>query len=65
MSVPDVREEVNLILRCEQSSTDRVNRRVTPALVVETASLVEVVEELAIGFASPEIKVADLEVTPD
>lgn len=65
MSVPNVREKVNLILRCEQGSTDRVNGRVTPALVVEAAGLVEVVEELAVGFASPEIKVANLKVTPD
>lgn len=65
MSVPNVREEVNLILRCEQSSTDRVDGCVTPALVVEAAGLVEVFEEFAVSFASPEIKVANLEVTPD
>lgn len=65
MPVPDVREEVKLILGCKQSSADGVNRRVAPAFVVEAAGLVEVVEELAISFASPEIKVTNLEVTPD
>lgn len=65
VSVPNVREEVKLVLRCEQSSADGVNWCVAPTLVVEAACLVEVVEEFAIGFASPEVEVANLEVTPN
>ncbi len=34
-------------------------------LVVETALLIEEVEELGVCFTSPEVKVANLEVTPD
>lgn len=56
---------MELVLGGEQSGANRVNRSITPALVVEAAGLVEVVEELAVGFASPEVEVADLEVGPD
>lgn len=63
--VPDIREEVELVLRCKQCSADGVNGCVAPALVVETTSLVEVLEEFAIGFASPEVEITDLEVAPD
>lgn len=65
VSVPNVREEVELVLRCEQSSANGVNWCVAPTFVVEAACLVEVVEEFAIGFASPKVEVADLEVTPN
>ena len=34
-------------------------------LVVETAFLVEEVEELGVSLATPEVHVTDLEVTPD
>ena len=34
-------------------------------LVVETAFLVEEVEELGVRLTPPEVKVTDLEVTPD
>ena len=40
----------------EESGTD---------LVVEAACGVEVVEELGVGFAAPEVHVCDLEVAPD
>lgn len=34
-------------------------------LVVEAALRLEMIEELAVRFASPELHVGDLEVTPD
>lgn len=65
MPVPNVLEEMKLVFRREQCSANGVDRCVAPAFVVETASLVEVVEELAVGFASPKIEVANLKVTPN
>jgi hypothetical protein len=34
-------------------------------LIIETTLLVEEVEELHVGFASPQVHVGDFEVTPD
>lgn len=34
-------------------------------LIVESTLFVEEIEELAIGFATPEVEVTNLEVTPD
>lgn len=34
-------------------------------LVIETTLLIEIVEELRVGFASPEVHITDFEVTPD
>jgi hypothetical protein len=42
-----------------------VDGRVAPALVVEAASGLEVIEIGRVGFAAPEVKVADLEVAPE
>ena len=38
---------------------------ITPALIVKATVLVKVIEEFRVSFASPEIKVTNLEVTPD
>jgi biotin carboxylase len=62
MPVTDVLEKVDLVLAREQGRADRVHGGITPALIIEPALLVEVVEELGVGFASPEIEVANLEV---
>lgn len=65
MPVPNIVEEVDLVLAREERRTNRVHRRVTPALVVKPALLVEVVKELGVALATPEVEVADLEVRPD
>ena len=44
---------------------DKALRSGRTYLVVETTFLIEEVEELGVGFAPPEVKVANLEVTPD
>ena len=63
--VPDLAEEMDLVFGEEEPGSDRVHRRVAPALVVEAALGVEEVEELAVTFSSPEIQVANFKVTPD
>ena len=65
VSVSDIIEEMNLVFPCEERGSDRVYRRVTPSLVVESALLVEILEELAICFTAPEVQIANFEVTPD
>jgi len=71
----------NLFLLGEQGSANAVNGSVTPALdtvstlsakswiethfVVEASCPVEVVEELGISFASPQVHIANFKVTPD
>lgn len=42
-----------------------MNWSVAPALVVEPAFGVEVVEEFGVGFGAPEVHVGDFEVGPD
>jgi hypothetical protein len=65
MPVPNIIEEMDLVLVRKESGTDRVHWRIPPALVIETALLVEEVEELGVGLAPPEVEGADLEVGPD
>lgn len=42
-----------------------LQKRISTNLVVETTLFIEEVEELAVGFASPQVHVGDFEVTPD
>lgn len=65
MPIPNIGEEVELVFWCEQRCSNRVYRSISPAFVVETASRVQMIEEFAVGLASPEVKVTYLEVTPD
>ena len=65
MPVPDIREEVELVFGCKQSSTDRVNGGITPSFIVKATGLVEMVEEFAVRLSSPEVEVADFKVGPD
>jgi hypothetical protein len=65
MSVSDIVEEVYLILPSKKCRTYAVYGRVTPALVIEATLFVEVLEELGVGFAPPEVHVGDLEITPE
>lgn len=81
-------EEVDLLLLCEECSTNTMHRCIAPSLkemtndrlalhtitktirrgpylIVETTLLIKEVEELAVCFASPEIQVTNLKVTPD
>jgi D-ribose pyranose/furanose isomerase RbsD len=63
--IPDIIEEMDLVLIRKESGTDRVHWRISPTLVVEPALLVEEVEELGVGLAPPEVEGADLEIGPD
>ena len=65
MLVANVAEPVDLALILKQTESDTVHRRITPALVEEASSTVEVVEVLAVLLAAPEAQVADLEVRPE
>ena len=50
MPVPDILKEMNLALVGEKSSCNRVNGSISPAFIVESSGLVEVVEILEIRF---------------
>jgi hypothetical protein len=63
--VPNIIEEMDLVLVRKESGTDRVHWRISPTLVVKPALLVEEVEELGVGLAPPEVEGTDLEVGPD
>ena len=65
MSVSNIVEEVDLIFAREEGGADGMNRRVAPSLVVEPALGIEVLEELAVRLAAPEVEVSDLEIAPD
>lgn len=49
----------------KQPSANRVNRRISPALVVEAAGGLKVLKVGRIGLAAPEVEVADLEIAPE
>jgi hypothetical protein len=56
---------MDLVFRQENSGTDTVDRSVAPSLVKEASVLVELVEEVRVGLASPEIEVTNLKVRPE
>lgn len=62
VAVADVIEEVQLVLGREQSCSDGVNRGISPALIVEAAGRVEVVEELRVLLRPPEVEVTNFKV---
>lgn len=57
MSVADVVKEMDLILPSEQGCSDRVDRRITPPLVIEAACFVQVFEEFHIRLRPPEVQI--------
>lgn len=65
VTVSNIVKPVDLRLVGEQSSADRVDRRVSPSLVIETTLFVEVIKELAIRFRTPKVEIPDLKVGPD
>jgi hypothetical protein len=65
MFIPNIIKEMNLALIREQSGSNRMNGRISPSLVVETAFRIEVFEKLHVCFASPEIEIADFEIGPE
>lgn len=62
--VGNVVEEVNLLLLQQQAGGDGVYRRVTPALVEESAVLVERLKEVGVGLGPEPVQVANLKVGP-
>lgn len=65
MSVSNIFEEVNLVFGREQSSGDRMDRRIAPPFIIEASLLVEVIEKVDIRLGPPEVEIADLKVGPD
>jgi hypothetical protein len=65
MSVTNLFEEVNLILPGEERSSKAVNGSISPAFVVEATLLVKMLEVLCVSLPAPEVKISDLEITPD
>lgn len=65
MPVPNIVEEVNLVLLCEECCSNTVDRRIAPTFVVKATLLVKEIEKLLITFGSPQVKTADLKVAPD
>lgn len=62
--VGNVVEEVNLLLLERQTGGNRVDGSVAPALVEETAVLVEGVKVVDVCGATQPVEVADFEVGP-
>jgi hypothetical protein len=81
MSIPDVIEEVNLLLLREQCGSDAMDRGISPTLfqiklcpkackhkthlVIESTLLIKVFEKFGICLASPKVEIRDLKVAPD
>jgi len=65
MPITDIVEKVDLILVCKKSCADAVNWGVSPALIVEPALGVKMLEELHVRLATPESQVTNLKVTPE
>lgn len=81
MSIPNVIEEVNLLLLREQCGSDAMDWCISPTLfqiklrpkackhkahlIIESTLLIEVFEEFGICLASPEVKISNLKVAPD
>ena len=63
--VSDITEEVDLILVCEESSSDAVDGGITPSFVVKATLVVEEFKELRVRLVAPEVEIANLEVRPD
>ena len=64
MLVPDILEPMDLTRILKQPKSDGVHRRITPALVKEPTSPVQMLEIRLIRFRAPEIHVGDFEVGP-
>lgn len=62
--VGDILEEVNLLLLKEKTSSDRVDRSITPSLVEETTVLVKRLEEIEVRLASEPGQATNLKVGP-
>ena len=62
--VGNVIEEVDFLLLECQAGCDGVDGGISPALVEETAVLVESIEVVEVGRAAEPIEVADFEVGP-
>lgn len=65
MLVPNIIEEMNLVLAREQCGSNGVHWCVAPTFVVETAFGVKMVEVFGISFGTPEAEVADFKIGPD
>jgi hypothetical protein len=65
MSIPDVIEEVNLLLLREQCGSDAMDRGISPTLVIESTLLIKVFEKFGICLASPKVEIRDLKVAPE
>jgi len=65
MPISNIVEKVNLVLPCEQSSPDTMDRSIAPPLIVKATFFVEEVKEFRVCFAPPEVEIADLKVTPE
>lgn len=51
--VTDVIEMMDLVLVQKQCSSNRMDRGVTPSFVEEPTSMIQMIEELCVGFTSP------------
>jgi len=65
MLISDILEEVDLIFVLEKSSSNAMDYGISPTLVVEPSRAVEVVKELCVRLASPEVHVSDFKITPE
>jgi hypothetical protein len=64
MVVGNILEEVNLLLLEKKTSSNRVDRSITPSLVEETTILIERLEEIEVRLAAEPGQATDLKVGP-
>lgn len=64
MILPNVIEEMKLVLGEEETSSNGVDRGITPSLVEESTGLVKIFKVIHVCLASPEVKARNLKVTP-
>lgn len=63
--ITNIVEEMDLVLFRKQRCADAMHWCISPPLIVETTLLIEEIKEFHVSFATPEVEVTDLKVTPD
>jgi hypothetical protein len=63
--IGNILEEVNLLLLKEKTSSNRVDRRITPSLIEETTILIERLEEIEVRLAAKPGQATNFKVGPE
>lgn len=64
MIVGNIVKEMNLLLLQEKPCSNGMNWCITPTFVEESSILIELLEEIRVGFGSKPVEVTNLKVRP-